>query len=146
MSVDPPHRRAALWRELKARILDLVDNKQVLPVWILDEAQNLPLTLLEEVRILSDLEGRERLLQVVLVGQPELRDHLKLPEMRQVNQRVTVRCELTPARMHPFGFSACEAAVVPRAAKSACKSVASQTRSTIFVRPSPFTSKPTDGV
>ena len=76
--------------------LDSLVPLQAFAVLIIDEAQNLPLPLLEEVRILSDLEGREKLLQVVLVGQPELRAHLKLPEMRQVNQRVSVRCELTP--------------------------------------------------
>ena len=72
--------------------LDSLVGLQAFAVLIIDEAQNLPLPLLEEVRILSDLEGRERLLQVVLVGQPELRDHLRLPEMRQVNQRVSIRC------------------------------------------------------
>ncbi|HKT79540.1 MAG TPA: AAA family ATPase, partial [Vicinamibacterales bacterium] len=78
--------------------LDSLVPLQAFAVLIIDEAQNLPLPLLEEVRILSDLEGREKLLQVVLVGQPELRDHLRLPEMRQVNQRVSVRCELTPMK------------------------------------------------
>src|SRR5688572_7703274 len=76
--------------------LDSLVPLQAFAVLIIDEAQNLPLPLLEEIRILSDLEGREKLLQVVLVGQPELRAHLKLPELRQVNQRVSVRCELTP--------------------------------------------------
>ena len=75
--------------------LDSLVPLQAFAVLIIDEAQNLPLPLLEEVRILSDLEGREKLLQVVLVGQPELRANLKLPELRQVNQRVSVRCELT---------------------------------------------------
>ena len=65
-------------------------------VLVIDEAQNVPLPLLEEIRILSDLEDREKLLQVVLVGQLELRTHLKQPEMRQVDQRVSVRCELGP--------------------------------------------------
>src|SRR5262245_19047346 len=76
--------------------LDSLVPLQAFAVAIFDEAQNLPLQLIEEIRILSDLEGREKLLQVVLVGQPELRDHLKLPEMRQVDQRISVRCELTP--------------------------------------------------
>src|SRR5690349_7570545 len=76
--------------------LDSLVPLQAFAVMIVDESQNLPLPLLEENRILSDLEGREKLLQVVLVGQPELRDHLKLPEMRQVDQRVSVRCELRP--------------------------------------------------
>lgn len=63
-------------------------------VLVIDEAQNLSLPLLEEIRILSELERREKLLQVVLVGQPELRTNLTLPQMRQVDQRVSVRCEL----------------------------------------------------
>ena len=76
--------------------LDSLVPLQAFAVLIIDEAQNLPLPLLEEIRILSDLEQREKLLQVVLVGQPELRSHMKLPEMRQVDQRVSVRCELSP--------------------------------------------------
>ncbi len=52
--------------------------------------------MLEEIRILSDSDGRERHLQVVLVGQLELRDKLRLPEMRQVAQRISVRCDLEP--------------------------------------------------
>jgi hypothetical protein len=64
---------------------------QAFAVVIIDEAQNLSVPLLEEVRILSDADGQ---LQVVLVGQLELRDKLKLPEMRQVDQRVSVHCNL----------------------------------------------------
>ena len=64
---------------------------------MLDEVQNLSLPLLEEIRILSDLEsGGRKLLQVVLVGQPEFDEHLKLPRMRQIKQRVSVHCELGP--------------------------------------------------
>jgi type II secretory pathway predicted ATPase ExeA/cell division septation protein DedD len=69
---------------------------QAFAVVIIDEAQNLSLPLLEEIRILSDADGRDRQLQVVLVGQLELRQKLKLPEMRQVDQRVSVRCHLEP--------------------------------------------------
>lgn len=76
--------------------LDSLVPLQAFAVLVIDEAQNLSSSLLEEVRILSELEKREKLLQVVLVGQPELRDKLKLPQMRQVDQRVSVRCELTP--------------------------------------------------
>ena len=66
-------------------------------VLVIDEVQNLSLPLLEEIRILSDLEAAGRkLLQVVLVGQPEFDEHLKLPRMRQIKQRVTVHCELGP--------------------------------------------------
>jgi general secretion pathway protein A len=67
---------------------------QAFAVLIIDEAQNLSTPLLEEIRILSDLEGPEKLLQVVLVGQLELRAKLKDPSMRQVDQRISVRCSL----------------------------------------------------
>src|SRR6478672_3258944 len=74
--------------------LDSLVPLQAFAVLVIDEAQNLSLPLLEEIRILSELERREKLLQVVLVGQPELRASLKLPQMRQVDQRISVRCEL----------------------------------------------------
>jgi general secretion pathway protein A len=74
--------------------LDSLVPLQAFAVLVIDEAQNLPLPLLEELRILSDLECREKLLQVVLVGQPELRSSLSLPQMRQVAERVSVRCEV----------------------------------------------------
>ena len=74
--------------------LDSLVPLQAFAVVVIDEAQNLSLPLLEEIRILSELERREKLLQVVLIGQPELRLSLRLPEMRQVDQRVSVRCEL----------------------------------------------------
>ena len=67
---------------------------QAYAVLILDEAQNLTPQLLEEVRILADLEAPEKLLQLVLVGQPELHDKLADPAMRQVDQRISVRCSL----------------------------------------------------
>ena len=69
---------------------------QAFAVLVIDEAQNLSVPLLEEIRILSDLEAPEKLLQVVLVGQLEFQAKLKLPEMRQVDQRVSVRCRLEP--------------------------------------------------
>lgn len=69
---------------------------QAYAVLVIDEAQNLSPVLLEEIRILSELEAPEKLLQLVLVGQLELQAKLKLDEMRQVDQRVSVRCELKP--------------------------------------------------
>jgi type II secretory pathway predicted ATPase ExeA len=76
--------------------LDSLGPLQAFAVVVIDEAQNLSLPLLEEIRILSDSDGRERQLQVVLVGQLELREKLRLPEMRQVDQRVAVHCHLAP--------------------------------------------------
>ncbi len=67
---------------------------QAFAVLIIDETQNLSVPLLEQIRILADLESPEKLLQVVLVGQLELRSKLKLPEMRQMDQRVSARCTL----------------------------------------------------
>ncbi|HWR37604.1 MAG TPA: AAA family ATPase [Clostridia bacterium] len=64
---------------------------------IIDEAQNLTPELLEEVRLLTNLETAEhKLLQVLLVGQPELDDKLDSPDLRQLKQRVALRCALRP--------------------------------------------------
>ena len=64
---------------------------------IIDEAQNLPLQTLEQIRILSNLEtDKEKLLQIVLVGQPNLRGLLRTPALRQLDQRVSIRFELNP--------------------------------------------------
>jgi general secretion pathway protein A len=64
---------------------------------IIDEAQNLPFQVLEQIRILSNLEtDKEKLLQIVLVGQRNLKDLLKSPELRQLDQRISIRYELEP--------------------------------------------------
>jgi general secretion pathway protein A len=61
-------------------------------VLIVDEAQNLSLDVLEEIRLLTNLEtSTEKLLQIVLTGQPELEEKLKLPQLRQLRQRITLR-------------------------------------------------------
>ncbi len=65
-------------------------------VVIIDEAQNLSLPLIEETRILSDTFGARGRLQIVFVGQPELHAKLKLPEMRQVDQRICGYHRLAP--------------------------------------------------
>ena len=64
---------------------------------IIDEAQNLPRQVLEQIRILSNLEtDKEKLLQIVLVGQLNLKDLLRSPDLRQLDQRVSIRYELKP--------------------------------------------------
>jgi type II secretory pathway predicted ATPase ExeA len=66
-------------------------------VLIIDEAQNLPLQVLEQIRILSNLEtDKEKLLQIILVGQLNLQTLLRSPELRQLDQRVSIRYELKP--------------------------------------------------
>ncbi len=65
------------------------ENKKVLV--IIDEAQNLPIETLEELRILSNLEtDKEKLLQIIMSGQPELDHKLNSPELRQLKQRITL--------------------------------------------------------
>jgi general secretion pathway protein A len=72
---------------------------------ILDEAQSVPNDLLEEVRLLSNIEtATTKLLNVVLAGQPELADRLNEPHLRQLKQRVALRCQLAP--LGPAGTAA----------------------------------------
>jgi|SRR5215470_20127237 len=66
-------------------------------VLIVDEAQNLDAATLEQIRMLSNFEtSTSKLMQILLVGQPELRGRLDLPELRQLKQRVGVRCQIQP--------------------------------------------------
>ena len=72
-------------------------KEQKIPVLVIDEAQNLSLKVLEEIRLLSNLETQKnKLLQMVLVGQPELKEKLGRSELRQLNQRVVIRYHLPP--------------------------------------------------
>ncbi len=66
-------------------------------VLIIDEAQNLTFPVLEEVRLLTNLEtSTEKLIQIVLSGQQELEEKLKLPQLRQLRQRIMLRCKTQP--------------------------------------------------
>jgi type II secretory pathway predicted ATPase ExeA/cell division septation protein DedD len=76
--------------------LTSLESVDAFAVLVIDEAQHLGSQLLEEIRALSELEAGRKLLQIVLVGQPELESHLKKAYMRQIDQRVTTRCELKP--------------------------------------------------
>src|SRR3954468_504531 len=88
--------RATCLEMLNTFLLEqLVQGNDV--VLLIDEAQDLGTELLEQVRLLSNLETDQRkLLQIVLVGQPELRDKLNERGLRQLRQRITVRYHLTP--------------------------------------------------
>jgi general secretion pathway protein A len=71
---------------------------------IIDECQNLTLRQLEQIRLLSNLETeKEKLLQIILVGQPELGEKLKNPALRQLTQRVTVRYHILPLQKEEIG-------------------------------------------
>jgi general secretion pathway protein A len=82
----------------KTRLLDelerqLADGRRA--ALVIDEAQSVPLDLLEEVRLLANIESdTEKLLPVILVGQPELATRLNEPALRQLKQRVALRCTL----------------------------------------------------
>ncbi|MGH6692643.1 MAG: ExeA family protein, partial [Gammaproteobacteria bacterium] len=76
--------------------LTSLESVDAFAVLVIDEAQHLAAPLLEEIRALSELEAGRRLLQIVLVGQPELQTHLKQFRMRHIDQRDTMRCELRP--------------------------------------------------
>lgn len=66
-------------------------------VLIVDEAQNLSNDVLEEIRLLTNMETtQEKLLQIVLSGQPELEEKLRDPSLRQLRQRITIRCSTAP--------------------------------------------------
>src|SRR5712672_837487 len=76
------------------------------PVLIVDEAQGLDPSALEEIRLLLNFETpREKLLQIVLAGQPELQEKLKRHELRQLRQRITVRCTTAPLTLEQtYGY------------------------------------------
>lgn len=72
----------------------LSEDKNV--VLLIDEAQGLPMSTLEEVRLISNLETeQEKLIQILLVGQPELRKNIDHPDLRQLRQRISLRFHLT---------------------------------------------------
>ncbi len=89
------HNRLGLFNQLNRFLLEQADlgNNIVL---VIDEAQNLSLRVLEQVRMLSNLEtDKNKLIQIILVGQPQLREKLASPELEQLRQRIGVRYHIT---------------------------------------------------
>lgn len=88
--------KVALLRDLNDFLVEQ-SISGVLPILIIDEAQNLSAEALEEVRLLSNLEADcFKLLQIILVGQPELKDLIAQPGLRQLRQRISIACHLGP--------------------------------------------------
>lgn len=88
--------KITLLRELNDYLIEQYtgDNQ---PILLIDEAQNLSPEVLEEIRLLSNLEtDRSKLLQIILIGQPELRKILSQPELRQLRQRISINCHISP--------------------------------------------------
>ena len=88
--------KSVLLEKLEEKLLDTRAQGQITAL-VIDEAQSLSTELLEEVRLLANMEtATDKLLPVVLAGQTELGDRLEEPELRQLKQRVALRCELMP--------------------------------------------------
>ena len=84
---------------------------------IIDEAQNLSVDVLEQLRLLTNLETNERkLMRIILLGQPELETMLSRPDLKQVEQRITARYNL-----EPLDRSEIHAYVLHRLAVAGCR-------------------------
>ena len=95
ISCEPQNKSQQLMR-LNQWLLDRYRAGET-TVLIVDEAQNLTHAVLEEIRLLTNLEtSTEKLLQIVLSGQQELEEKLKLPQLRQLRQRIMLRCKTSP--------------------------------------------------
>jgi general secretion pathway protein A len=82
--------------QLNGFLLHCLDKGENVAV-IIDESQNLDSRLMEQVRMLSNLEtDQHKLMQIILSGQPELKERLRQPDLRQLRQRVMVHCDLAP--------------------------------------------------
>jgi general secretion pathway protein A len=96
--------RLKLTEQLNGHLIEQLKKGQTVAL-LVDEAQALSDEILEELRLLSNLEtDREKLIQIVLMGQPELERKLDDPELRQLKQRVTLRCRLLPLSQHEVGL------------------------------------------
>ena len=95
--------KTALMRQFNNFLVEeLAKNNNV--ILIIDEAQNLKSSVLEELRLLSNMETeKEKLFQMILVGQPELRDKINSPSLKQLKQRIGVRFHITPLEKNEIG-------------------------------------------
>ena len=101
--IRPQQSKAAMLRML-GNILMSRHSRGLRTVLVVDEAHLLPHHLLEEIRLLSNFEtNREKLLQIVLCGQPELHELLGQPELRQLKQRVSLKCKIKMLTPHETG-------------------------------------------
>lgn len=88
--------KVTLLRDLNDFLIDQYARK-IQPIIIIDEAQNLSMENLEEIRLISNLEtATHKLVQIVLVGQPELKAMISRPELAQLRQRISIACHLSP--------------------------------------------------
>ena len=103
LEIEPPRTKklksdltSELVKHLHQALIEEYSKGYIL-VLVIDEAQNMPMETLEHLRMLSNLETtQDKLLQIFLVGQPELERKLNQPELRQLKQRLAIRCTLNP--------------------------------------------------
>ncbi len=97
LGLEPAYRRAALWRDIKARIQELVDDKGILPLWIIDEAQNLPVEFFRDLPAFLNFAFDSRdLMAVWLLGHPRLAHTLERAPYAALASRIQVRLRLKP--------------------------------------------------
>jgi len=97
LGLEPAYRRAQLWRDIKERVHDLHEHKQVLPVWIIDEAQNLPREFFRDLpAFLNFAFYALDLMTVWLVGLPELAFTLDRAPYAALASRIQVKLKLNP--------------------------------------------------
>lgn len=99
LGLEPKHRRAALWRDLKARIQELSEHKRQLPVWIIDEAQNLPREFFRDLPAFLNFAFDSRdLITVWMAGHPNLAHALERAPHAALYSRIRTRIQLEPIR------------------------------------------------
>ena len=97
LGVEPSYRRAQLWRDIKQRVHDLADTKNVTPLWIIDEAQNLPLEFFRDFPAFLNFAFDSRdLMSVWMVGHPALAQALDRQPYAALQSRIQVRVQLKP--------------------------------------------------
>jgi type II secretory pathway predicted ATPase ExeA len=95
LGLEPAYRRAQLWRDIKARIQELMTNRKQLPIWIVDEAQNLPKDFFRDLPAFLNFAFDSRdLMTLWLVGQPALVQTLERAPYAALNSRIQVRVQL----------------------------------------------------
>ncbi|MEI7764809.1 MAG: ATP-binding protein [Comamonadaceae bacterium] len=97
LGLEPSYRRAQLWRDIKQRVQTMVDSKQLTPLWIIDEAQNLPAEFFRDFPSFLNFAFDSRdLMTVWLVGHPMLAQVLQRTPYAALNSRVQVHVQLKP--------------------------------------------------
>lgn len=97
LGLEPSYRRAQLWRDIKQRVHELADGKQITPIWIVDEAQNLPAEFFRDFPAFLNFAFDSRdLLSVWLVGHPSLAATLERAPYAALASRIQVHVQLKP--------------------------------------------------